>query len=42
MTVLDQLEEVKLVYTVVLNEAQNHTIHRKRAVNTILTEIPSV
>lgn len=43
MTVLHQLEEVKLVYTFVLNEAQKlYDIHVKRAVNTILTEIPSV
>lgn len=42
MTVLHHLEGVKLVYTIVLNEAQNHNIHVKKAVNTILTEIPSV
>ena len=43
MTVLHQLEEVKLVHTIVLNEAQKlNDIHVKRDVNTILTEIPSV
>jgi hypothetical protein len=43
MTILHQLEEAKLVYTIVLNEAQKlYDIHVKRAVNTILTVIPSV